>query len=369
MLQKLLRLMAYEALLVLAWFFAGSFSLIFLLREGFSVQEAAYFCMLEYVLVTVLIVLFSRFGFPRAHVSMAIGSMVQCISFAGFLVLSDYALLNIVPFLLALSIPFFWIPFNVAMIDLTTIKNRGFVISLTFFVMPIVYFIGPLAGGATIENLGYDVVFLVALLILVSNSIITLLTWRRHAEKYSPKVDFTQLRSFTSSGFFLEGAQEGVFAVAVPLATFFFVGDEFDLGKILAAFGVAGGLMSVLAGKLSDRKGNRMLFINVAVLICGPLLILTAFISDLLLFGIAIGAIYFFLPLFFVFVFALSIDRAESSSANTIMTREFMLNFGRTLGAFLCLVATLFMSVQGTFAIAGVALLLVPLIAFIMRSD
>jgi len=255
------------------------------------------------------------------------------------------------------------------MIDLTTIKNRGFVISLTFFVMPIVYFLGPLAGGATIQNLGYDVVFLVALLVLVTNSILTLLTWRKHAEKYAPKVDFTQLRSFASSGFFLEGVQEGVFAIAVPLATFFFVGEEFDLGKILAALGVAGGLMSVLAGKLSDRKGNRMLFINLAVLICGPLLILTAFISDLLLFGLAIGAIYFFLPLFFIFIFALSIDRAESSSANTIMTREFMLNFGRALGAFLCLVATLLMSVQGTFAIAGVALLLVPLIGYIMRSD
>ncbi|MFQ5910264.1 MAG: MFS transporter, partial [Thermoplasmata archaeon] len=226
---------------------------------------------------------------------------------------------------------------------------------------PIVYFLGPLAGGATIQNLGYDVLFSVALLLLILNSAIVLLTWKKNAKKYAPKVRFTEMRSFTSGGFFLEGVQEGVFAIALPLATFFFVGEEFELGKILAVLGVAGGVMSVVAGKLSDRKGNRMLFINLAALVCGPLLFLAAFVSDLLLFGLAIGAIYFFLPLLAIFLFALAVDRAPSS-ANAIMGRELMLNAGRTLGAFLCLLLTLFMSVQGTFVIAGASLLLVPLL-------
>jgi predicted MFS family arabinose efflux permease len=354
--------MTYETILSLAWFFAGSFSLVFLIREGLTVQHAAYFVMLGYLAVTVFLIIFSRTGFPRAHISMAIGNLIMAAHFACYLLLSGALLINIAPVLLALYIPFFWIPFNVAMIGLTTAKNRGLIISLTFVVFPIVYFIGPLVGGVTIENLGYDVVFLAALVLFVMNAGLIVTTWRKHGASYSPKLDPSGLWKFPSSGFLFEGVQEGVFVVAVPLATFFLVGGEFDLGKMLAVFGLAGGVMSVVAGKLSDRKGNRTFYIMLAVLVCGPLLILSAFVKDPLLFGLTIGAIYFFLPLFWIFLFALSIDRAASSQ-NAIMGRELMLNVGRTLGASLCLVATLFMNVQSTFVIAGIALLLVPLLA------
>ena len=356
--------MTYETVLSLAWFFAGSFSLVFLIRQGMEVQHAAYFVAIGYLLTVVFLLVFSRTGFPRADVSMAVGSLVMAAYFACFLYLPDLVLINVAPMLLALYIPVFWIPFNIAMIGLTTVKNRGLIISLTFVIFPIVYFIGPLAGGATIQSLGslgYDVVFAVALLLFVVNSALILLTWRKRAEKYAPKMDLTGAWSFPSSGFFFEGIQEGVFAVAIPLATFFLVGDEFDLGKMLAAFGVAGGVMSVVAGKLSDKKGKRKIFIILAALVCGPLLLLSAFVSDYILFGLTIGAVYFFLPLLWIFLFVLAIDRAASSQ-NAIMVRELMLNVGRTVGAFLCLLATFFVSVQMTLMIAGISLLLVPLL-------
>ncbi len=353
--------MTYETVLSLAWFFAGSFSLVFLIRQGMEVQHAAYFVAIGYLLTVVFLLVFSRTGFPRADVSMAVGSLVMAAYFACFLYLPDLVLINVAPMLLALYIPVFWIPFNIAMIGLTTVKNRGLIISLTFVIFPIVYFIGPLAGGATIQNLGYDVVFAVALLLFVVNSALILLTWGKRAEKYAPKMDLTGAWSFPSSGFFFEGIQEGVFVVAVPLATFFLVGDEFDLGKMLAVFGVAGGVMSVVAGKLSDKKGKRTIFIILAALVCGPLLLLSAFVSDYILFGLTIGAVYFFLPLLWIFLFVLAIDRAASSQ-NAIMVRELMLNVGRTVGAFLCLLATFFVSVQMTLMIAGISLLLVPLL-------
>lgn len=353
--------MTYETVLSLAWFFAGSFSLVFLIRQGMEVQHAAYFVAIGYLLTVVFLLVLSRTGFPRADVSMAVGSLVMAGYFACFLYLPDLVLINVAPLLLALYIPVFWIPFNIAMIRLTTVKNRGLIISLTFVIFPIVYFIGPIAGGATIQNSGYDVVFTVALLLFVVNSVLILLTWRKRAEKYAPKMDLTNAWSFPSSGFFFEGIQEGVFAVAIPLATFFLVGGEFDLGKMLAAFGVAGGVMSVVAGRMSDKKGKRKVFIILAALVCGPLLLLSAFVSDPLLFGLTIGAIYFFLPLLWIFLFVLAIDRATSSQ-NAIMVRELMLNVGRTVGAFLCLLATFFVSVQMTLMIAGVSLLLVPLL-------
>lgn len=354
-------MMTYETVLSLAWFFAGSFSLVFLIRRGMEVQHAAYFVAIGYLLTVVFLLVLSRTGFPRADISMAVGSLVMAGYFACFLYLPDLVLINVAPLLLALYIPVFWIPFNIAMIRLTTVKNRGLIISLTFVIFPIVYFIGPIAGGATIQSLGYDVVFAVALLLFVVNSALILITWRKRAEKYAPKMDLTGAWSFPSSGFFFEGIQEGVFVVAIPLATFFLVGDEFDLGKMLAAFGVAGGVMSVVAGKLSDKRGKRKVFIILAALVCGPLLLLSAFVSDPLLFGLTIGAIYFFLPLLWIFLFVLAIDRAASSE-NAIMVRELMLNAGRTVGAFLCLLATFFVSVQMTLMIAGISLLLVPLL-------
>lgn len=366
MLGKLARLLTYEAILVLAWFFAGSFSLVFLIREGYSIQQAAWLYLLEYLLATLLVLVFSRTRFPRADVSMTLGLILLGVSFGCFLFLSGHALLNAVPVLIALSVVLFWIPFSIAMIDLTTAKNRGLIISVSFLVFPIVYFLGPLAGGATIQNLGYDVLFSVALILLIVTSTLVLLTWRKFARKYTPRVQRTEVKSYTSAGFFLEGIQEGVFTIAIPLATFLFVGEEFELGKILAAIGVAGGVMSVVAGKLSDRKGNRMLFINLAALICGPLLLLAAFVSNLVAFGITIGVIYFFLPLLPIFLFALAMDRAASSQ-NAIMVRELTLNAGRTLGAFLCLLLTLFVSVQATLVVAGVSLLIVPLVGLKRR--
>lgn len=358
---KLARLIAYETVLSLAWFFAGSFSLVFLIREGLSVQHASYFVAIEYAFTTIYLLIFNRFGFPRAEVSMAIGNLILAAHFACFLFLSGVLLVNVAPILLALYIPVFWIPFNIIMIGLTNVKNRGFIISMTFVVFPVVYFVGPLAGGATIENLGYDAVFTTSLLLFVANSVLILLTWRKDSERYAPKIEWAELRKFPSIGFFFEGVQEGVFAIAIPLAAFFLVGEEFDLGMMLALFGLAGGVMSVVAGKFSDKIGNRTMFINLAALVCGPLVVLSAFLGEALLFGIAIGAIYFFLPLFWIFIFALSIDRA-ASSGNAIMGREFMLNTGRALGAFLCLVFTLLVSVQMTLVIAGVSLVLVPLL-------
>jgi MFS family permease len=108
------------------------------------------------------------------------------------------------------------------------------------------------------------------------------------------------------------------------------------LGLLFSLFGLAGGVASVLIGRLSDKSGNRVRYVRVGALLSAPLILGAAFAPDTNVYVLMVCALSVVLPLVPILLFALASDRMERREATLSLTRALLLNTGRVLGGILC---------------------------------
>jgi nitrate/nitrite transporter NarK len=159
-------------------------------------------------------------------------------------------------------------------------------------------------------------------------------------------------------GLFLEGIQEGVFWMALPVLSFEYATSEAELGGYLSLFALWGALMTVALGYLSDRIGNRVriLRVSAALTACALIVCALASSSETYLSGMSFAS--FWLAVVPAFLFTMLIDRTQDGTTKGMMGREFLLNSGRALGLSVTVVLLLLdydLSVSMAVAAAAIA--------------
>ena len=329
---RLSQLLAIESLVTLAGQIAGVFSIVFLVRSAIPVQETSLFYFEAFIVTTVACLLAFRIGMKRPRLWMAGAMASLCCFYLSFIFLSGRALLFIAPIFFAPYIVGFWVPFNVLYMEQTTKENRGFVSCVVFLVFPVIGVFSPLLGAYIATSVAYWVIFFCAALALFINIFLIMLGSATKSMPFRPKLTIGKLRKRLSTALFFEGAQEGVFYTATPLLAMQFASGEMALGTLFALFALAGGLASLWVGRVSDRKGERALYVKAGAALTAPFILVAAFAPSLQVYTVANSVVNVALTLVPIFLFALAMDRMEDDKPSAVLTRELLLNSGRALG-------------------------------------
>lgn len=157
---------------------------------------------------------------------------------------------------------------------------------------------------------------------------------------------------------FLEGFWQGVFWLAVWIGTLRMVDEGSEYGAFLAFLGVMSGVAAVLAGRWSDRSGDRwppllISGVGLAVLLAA----LSSGEGNLTLWSLLAGFAYFFAYMVMAFTFTI-VAESGMHMADAMGLREVMFNLGRALGGVLFM-ATLFLGVPMVWAMAVASVVVV----------
>ncbi len=334
-------LLAIEALLTMASAMAGSFVVLFLVRDGFTGVDAALFYVEAFAVSSLACVAVTWTGFARPRVWMALSLGALCAYYVSFALLDGALLLYLAPVFFGLYIVGFWVPFNVLFLGHTSRDNRGELIGIFFLVFPVVSIFAPIVGGILIAGLGYWAAFAGAVASLMLGIALVAASPATVSSAIRPRIDLGALDGRLSVAFFGEGGQEGVWYGANALLAMTFAHEELYVGMLFALFALAGGIGTVYLGRRSDKRGGRALYAKAGAALSVPAMLAAAFAPEAVTYAVAMAAANFALNVCVIFIFAMGTDRMESDQPGSVLTRELMLNTGRVAGGAACALAML----------------------------
>jgi MFS family permease len=250
----------------------------------------------------------------------------------------------------------------VLVVSTTRAGDRAGKIGGVIFAYTAVAIVAPTLGGTLITGAGYAVVFAFAAFVLIAN---VALVGRLHIgrDPVDLAFDLPRLGARTSLALFSEGGFEGVLFGVVPLLAYGFAQDELAIGGVFSLFALAGGTVTVVLGIASDRLRHRRPFLvaGAAATAASTLLVVAATSLPALALGNSLVSLTS--PIAPLFLLTIAVERIPSRPADAIITREVLLNGGRTvsLAAFLALLV-LGVSASHGFALAGVCVAAVAVV-------
>jgi MFS family permease len=369
-------LVLVQTLVALANTLANSFALIYLIKLDMSYLQCATFILISAAVPLVLTAFASRT--IVAHFSYSINTAL--VSLAGYYVLlillRGWALVLIPPILFGIYIVTFWVPYNALIMHITSKKKRGAAIGAYFLIFPLVSVVTPLAGGAIISALSYEVLFIVGGAFVVLNLIVVSgmrVFLRLRARIIIPEL----LQSLKVNmigklqmdlvlkpvdwrlriALFGEGVQDGVFWVFVPLVSFEFAKNELSLGGYLSLFAFWGAIMTVALGYLSDRLKDRAHIVRIGATFAAVSILLASMASTAEQFAASMSMAFLFVAIIHSFLFTMLLDKMEKLKKKGVLVREFLLNAGRTCGILTVILALLLgFDLSISMVVAGIAM-------------
>ncbi len=358
-LKKLRDLLLIESILAASAYLAGSFTLVYFVAEDFAYGFISIFGVIEFSTAIVAILLMRNRTIESPKKWMATGMILLATTYSIYVLLPPMVVLFLAPFFFGAYMPFFWLPFNTLYMGQTKEKDRGVMTGIYYLIWPVIGILMPVLGGASIEAMGYVAVFASAIILVAANTSVISLSPGVERKQIHNTLIIERIGRGLSAGFLLEGVQEGIFFVTMPLLSFEFAEGELGFGGLLAVFAFGGALASVFIGRYSDIRGKRSLFARVGALLAGPLLVVSALMQDIVYYTIVMGVAYFALGLLWMMLLALVIDYAEEEKGPAVYTREIFLQGGRAIGAIVSLVAIILFNLRTAHAVSGVFILLI----------
>lgn len=369
-------LVLVQTLVAIANTLANSFALIYLIKLDMSYLQCATFILICAAVPLVLTAFASRT--IVANFSYSINTAL--VSLTGYYVLlillRGWALVLIPPILFGIYIVTFWVPYNALIMHITSKKKRGAAIGAYFLIFPLVSVVTPLAGGAIISALSYEVLFIVGGAFVVLNLIVVSgmrVFLRLRARIIIPEL----LQSLKVNmigklqmdlvlkpvdwrlriALFGEGVQDGVFWVFVPLVSFEFAKNELSLGGYLSLFAFWGAIMTVALGYLSDRLKDRAHIVRIGATFAAVSILLASMASTAEQFAASMSMAFLFVAIIHSFLFTMLLDKMEKLKKKGVLVREFLLNAGRTCGISTVILALLLgFDLSISMVVAGIAM-------------
>jgi hypothetical protein len=350
-------LLLIQTLVAVANTVANVFALIYLIREGYDYIACSIFILVCCLVPLVLLTFASRILVKNFSASINTGLVCLIAYYMSLIALADIDLLGRWPLVLVPPLFFgtyivtFWIPYNVLIMHITSAKKRGATIGLYFLIWPMITTVGPLIGGFIITLYSYDVMFLVAVAVLLVNlfymsglrilgklreriiipellqSITQSLVERRRTD-----LDFSGVNKGLMYGLFVEGIIDGVFWIAIPIISFQFATSEERLSQYLSLFALWGAVMTVALGYLSDKIRNRTMFLRAGMALTGVSMVIAAIAPTLDGYLSGMSLTYFFMAIIPAFLFTMLLEKLERYKKRIVILREFLLNVGRCVG-------------------------------------
>jgi hypothetical protein len=355
--RSFLRLYTIQFFYIISHVFGWTLSSLYFVSVGYSFRDIAIYFAMSFITSALTIIALKDFHSSRL---MRAGLILK------FFVFATAAYLYVKPLLLVSEIMqgvmsiFYWLPMNIHFFRHKKEGKNASHSGLYFVMWPVVSTILPAVAGIVADRYGMATVFFSAAALVIPA---IALSFRRNESSH---IDisfrrFTEHTKGVKTLLFLQGIWEGVDWTVVPLATLSFVTGATGFGAFYSYLGFFGIVAFFIAGKASDKMKKRAIFLYPVTVAMALSTILSGLATTFLAWGVFRGAVSFLVNLFSPFSMTVVVDTSKKLEESMI-AREFLLNFGRALGAMIVAIL-LIMSVpiQYALVVSGAILLLHPL--------
>jgi MFS family permease len=228
----------------------------------------------------------------------------------------------------------YWIFFHSFFASKTDDSNSLGRVGALFSMPKIFSLISPLIGGLIISYLGFNILFLITVVVLLI-SIIPLLKMN----DFSIDTDFNLKNLMNKSlikyffGFIAEGVYYAVFTILFPLFVYLYLGAALEVGVLAFFMGLSGVIAPIVVSKACEHKTS--LFIKTFAVVEGCIFLFSLFIktsisSFLLSFIVGILANFWMIPFFSRF-YRHSRQNNSNALVEIVTLREFVLSISRAV--------------------------------------
>jgi MFS family permease len=349
------RIMQLQLASLFAETFAWSFVYLHAHNAGHSETTLAVFFVIMFGWASVAVVTLLR---PvRAGPYMALGLALRLLALLVVIEVAWYGNLMAAAVLYGTFIMVFWVPYNVVFMRMTSDTDRAGRSTQLFAMFALAGAIFPFFAGYLLDWYGFWVIAIVACIALVVGVVIAVRTPWGEPVTFDPRRAFREGRRVIPL-VFLEGLWQGVFWLAVWIGTLRMVDLGSEYGAFLAFLGIMSGVAAVLAGRWSDRRGERwlpMLLSGIGLAVC--LAVVPFGEGDLALWSLLVGLAYFFAYMLMAFTFTVVAETGMRMD-DVMGLREVMFSVGRAVGGGLFMVS-LFLDVPMVWPLALASLAVV----------
>ena len=260
----------------------------------------------------------------------------------------------------------YWLPYHIKFTQLTDKKNRGKQVSVMLATASLLGIFAPIIAGTLITKLGFDILFIIAIVLFLASGIPYVTIPRTH-EKYSWSYKETWRQLFLKKNrtivvpMMADGAENVIGVVVWPIFIFNILdGNYFEVGAVstlIIGFTI---IVQLLTGSYIDGKGKRKL------LRLGSILYSLGWIFKIFVattFHIFVAGIYhsvmkvFTRTPFDTLVYEIAADQGHYIDEFSTL-REMAISMGKALMLIVTIVISLYTSVVWTFVFAAAASLL-----------
>lgn len=337
--------------------FGWTLSTLYFLNKGYSFLDIALYFALSFITSVLLIMAVRSF---RSTKSMRIGLLLKIAVFLAAAFLIAKPMIFAIGIIWGIMTICYWMPLNVHFFKFRTEGKNAMHSGIYFLMWPVLGALLPAAAGIAANSFGMLAVLLSGAVLLVPAVIISL----GIKEESSIEINFRDFIGNTKGVktiLFLQGIWEGVDWVVVPIVTFAFIPKTVSYGTFYSYLGVFGVAAFLLLARVSDRIKKRAVFLYPVTAIMAAFTILSGLSASLLEWGIYRGAVSFLVSIFSPFALTVVVD-VSKNIPDTMISREFFLNFGRASGALIVASILLFWgNIKLALVASGLILLLHPL--------
>lgn len=336
-----------------------SFSMIlpYLIRNFTREQILSGYLLLFFS--PLLFIMFLKKIYTRGF--MIAGFVIRFFSMFIFFVKPNLANLYLYFFSNGMIILFFWVPYNIRYFMNSHKMNRATSAGHFVIVGPILNSFIPLISAYIITSIGYNALAVVSFL-LCSVLIYKTTSIDKLDLDYS---FFDALKK--SSGLLSLKFLQGFFETGNMLVALFalnFVKTELGFGSFLSYIGLVGVVATLFVTRFSDKQNKRLKYFFPFLIILAGAMIYLSRVDTFFMFIIISAVIGVMVTLTFPFFFAIVLDKIEDKTI-AMITREFMLNFGRVCSILLILILMRYgLNFEYLFMFSGLSLVIYSILLF-----
>ena len=363
--RKFLSLFSMHFFYIASHVFGGTLMTFYFLQKGYSPLDIALYFALSFIVSIFVIMGIKSF---RSDSSMRIGIILKMAVFLVAAWLFARPLFFLVGIISGFNTIYYWAPLNIQFFKFRKVGKNATHSGLYFLMWPILNTILPTLAGAAAAAHGMVPVLISGAILLIPSLLISSGIKDDERIHFSFK-DFVKRTKGVKTILFIQGIWEGVDWVVVPIATYALISSELKYGAFYSYLGVFGIVTFFLMAHISDRLKKRAVFLYPVTIAMALATMLSGLSSSLIEWGFYRGIVSFLVTVFSSFSLALVVD-VSHNIADTMISREFFLNFGRALGAAIVAAVVLFSgNINHALVVSGAIMLLHPLFLRLKKDN
>lgn len=332
----------------------------------------ALLALLYVVLLPPGVKLMSRYGY---RTSLVLGGMCSALLYTVLFFMNEMNYQTLIWYFLAAALLFrifHWVPYHVDFAMFTKSGERGRDVSLTFAVVAFLGVVGPLLAGYILSKSGYDVLFGVAIVLLLAATVSYSFVPNTH-EVYewsywqTWKELFAKKRRRVMLGMFANGLEAVITIIAWPIFLYeVLAGNVFDIGLVSALVVGVTILVQLAIGHHLDKKSenkSRTLKVGSALYAFGWIVKIFVLSTVQIFFvGLYHNIVKIFTKTpFDTLLYDMTAEQGRYVDEFTVL-REMATHLGRAVGLIIIVVITLYISIKWTFVVGALGALLLNMI-------